>query len=155
MALAKISPAQAATINLARQHAGDGDRKAIKKEVFATIKAAFGIPADIKLKVETTDTASADYLVIKSKDDAVFNLSATGRWDGVAPVQTEAKRWFFVSKYTLMDLLIAEVTSVDEFDDGLTIHQMPDDLTEHATPGATVIIGPTGGAYVLTAESEF
>lgn len=152
MALAKISPAQAATINLARQHAGDSDRKAIKKEVFATIKAAFGIPADTKLKVETTYTSSADYLVLKSKDGAVFNLSASGRWDGAAPVQTEAKRWFFVPQDELRNLLTDHVLGEDtDFGDGTT--NPPTNAT--FSYDQAVALSDNAGIYVLIAESEF
>lgn len=166
MALAKISPAQAATINLARQHAGDSDRKAIKKEVFATIKAAFGIPADTKLKVETTDAAHPDYLVLKDKSNQAFELfPATGRWVNAPSAQVEAKRWFFVDQNDLRNVLVEEVLSgTDDFDDGLATHQLPDAVAENLPAGATVVISVLagqvdgcglGGVYVLIAESEF
>lgn len=65
MTFAKLSLAQAASINLAREHADDATRKLVKKEIFGAVKAAFGIPATAKVKCETTDAASPDYLIVK------------------------------------------------------------------------------------------
>jgi hypothetical protein len=75
---ATIKPVQSTIINLARNCASDKDRKAIKKDVFAQIKADFGIDPAIKVKVETID-GQPDYLVLKRSDNsAKFALGADG-----------------------------------------------------------------------------
>lgn len=106
---AKLSPALAAAINLARQHAGDDDRKAVKREMFAAAKAQFGIPADVKVKCETANTASPDYLVLKrSADGQPFTLTDDGLWVGAPAPQVQAQprvtRWFKVDRDDLIDI---------------------------------------------------
>lgn len=72
MAQLKITAVQAATLVALRSLPADSaDRKAAKKGVYDAARAAFGIPADVKLKVEIDDRASPDFLVLKDK--------ATGR----------------------------------------------------------------------------
>ena len=105
---AKLSPALAAAINLARQHAGDDDRKAVKKEMFAAAKAQFGIPADVKVKCETSNTVSPDYLVLKrSADGQPFMLDDVGLWvDAPAPqvqAQPRVTRWFKVGRVDMIE----------------------------------------------------
>jgi len=108
---ATIKPVQSTIINLARNCASDKDRKAIKKDVFAQIKADFGIDPAIKVKVETID-GQPDYLVLKRSDNsAKFALGADGKWNGATDV---AKRWFAVSQEALMDA----VTDSQDWDDG-------------------------------------
>lgn len=123
MAYAKLSPAIASAINLARQHAGDDDRKAVKKEMFAAAKAQFGIPDDIKVKCETSDTASAVYLVLKdSRTGQPFTLGNDGRWVDALPqqvqVQPRVTRWFKITKADLIeaakDAVVADGTDWDE-----------------------------------------
>lgn len=123
MAYAKLSPAIASAINLARQHAGDDDRKAVKKEMFAAAKAQFGIPADVKVKCETANTASADYLVLKrSADSQPFTLADDGLWVGaprqVAQVQPRPTRWFKITKADLIeaakDVVLGDGTDWDD-----------------------------------------
>ena len=108
MAYAKLSPALASAINLARQHAGDDDRKAVKREMFAAAKAQFGIPADVKLKCETSNTASPDYLVLKaSATGQPFTLAHDGLWVDaprqVAQAQPRPTRWFKVDRVDLIE----------------------------------------------------
>lgn len=119
---AKLSPAIASAINLARQHAGDDDRKAVKKEMFAAAKAQFGIPADVKVKCETANTASADYLVLKrSADGQPFMLDDVGLWVDALPQQVQAPRvtrWFKITKADLIeaakDAVVADGTDWDD-----------------------------------------
>lgn len=117
MAYAKISVAAATTINLARNHASDADRKAVKKELFAAIKDAFGIPQSVKVKAETSDTASPDYLVLKRQDNSVpFELDDNGKWTGAdpAPQRPNPTRWFFVTDDAIKDLAL----DTQSWDDG-------------------------------------
>lgn len=106
--IAKLSPAIASAINLARQHADDESRKALKREMFAAAKAQFGIPADVKLKCETANTASPDYLVLKvSATNETFQLGDDGLWVDaprqVAQAQPRVTRWFRIAKDDLIE----------------------------------------------------
>lgn len=75
MAIAKLTPTQAATLIAAR---GAYNRKAIKADIFAQAKAAFGIPSDVKVKVEVDETGDPDYLVLKNKHTgATFTVPDT------------------------------------------------------------------------------
>lgn len=117
MAYAKISVAAATTINLARNHASDADRKAVKKELFAAIKDAFGIPQSVKVKAETSDTASPDYLVLKRQDNGhPFELDADGKWTGAdqAPQRPNPTRWFFVDDEDIESIVL----DTQSWDDG-------------------------------------
>lgn len=135
MAHLKLTLAQAATlITLRSLPSTDAGRKDAKKGVFDAIRSAFGIPADVKLKVEIDDRASPDYLVLKDKTSGHKLLAnALGKYAGrdippvtvpVAPGSTvpaaQTAGRFSVSssgvkvinKATLMCLL------ADAFDDG-------------------------------------
>lgn len=124
MAYAKLNLATAAAINLARAHAGDDDRRAIKKELFGLAKAQFGIPDSIKVRAETANAAAPDYLVLKdSKTGQPFELAEDGLWVGAdRPVDTTPapKRWFFISKDDLLDAIKDHVAGEgrDWSDDG-------------------------------------
>ena len=119
MAYAKISVAAATTINLARNHASDTDRKAVKKELFAAVKEAFGIPQAVKVKAETSNTASPDYLVLKRQDNGQpFELDADGKWTGAdpAPQRPNPTRWFFVDDDQIKEIAL----DTQSWDDGYT-----------------------------------
>lgn len=136
MAYAKISVAAATTINLARSHANDNDRKAVKKELFAAIKDAFGIPQGVKVKAETSDTASPDYLVLKRQDNGQpFELDADGKWTGAdpAPQRPNPTRWFFVDDDQIKDLVL----DTQSWDDGCA---EPNSDALDGTPGHWVPI---------------
>lgn len=79
--IAKLSAIQASIINNARQHSSDEERKQIKREVYAVVKAKFGIPQDAKLKAET-DPGQHLYLVLFDKQDRAFVLGDNGQWTG-------------------------------------------------------------------------
>lgn len=131
---ATIKPTVAAILNLARTGADDKTRKAIKKDLFAQVKADFSIDPAIKVKVET-DATRADYLVLKRSDNgAKFALGADGKWNGATDV---AKRWFAVDAEDLKDL----VAETSDWDIGY------DDKPEQAAGDTTV--------YVQLTEADF
>lgn len=131
---ATIKPTAALVLNLARTVTVDRVRKAIKKDLFAQVKADFGIDPAIKVKVET-DATRADYLVLKRSDnDARFALGADGKWNGATDV---AKRWFAVDAEDLKDL----VAETSDWDIGY------DDKPEQAAGDTTV--------YVQLTEADF
>lgn len=131
---ATIKPTVALILNLARTGADDQVRKAIKKDLFAQVKADFGIDPAIKVKVET-DATRADYLVLKRSDNgARFALGADGKWNGATDV---AKRWFAVDAEDLKDL----VAGTSDWTDGY------DDKPEQAAGDTTV--------YVQLTEADF
>lgn len=134
---ATIKPTVAAILNLARANADDKTRKAIKKDVFAQVKADFGIDPAIKVKVET-DATRADYLVLKRSDNcARFALGADGKWNGATDV---AKRWFAVDAESLKDLVV-ETSEWADWDIGY------DYKPEQAAGDTTV--------YVQLTEADF
>lgn len=131
---ATIKPTAALVLNLARTVTVDRVRKAIKKDLFAQVKADFGIDPAIKVKVET-DATRADYLVLKRSDnDARFALGADGKWNGATDV---AKRWFAVDAEDLKDLVV----ETSDWDIGY------DDKPEQAAGDTTV--------YVQLTEADF
>lgn len=161
MAHAKLSLAQAKSLVLARTHATDTDRKAIKKELFSQVKNTFGIPDNYRLTVETSNTASADYLAIKvstkskvGTPGALFELGDDGRWVNAERPQAQASmaaRWFVVNGKTAYDALTLELLSNDSvtYADG----------AEHMPEGATAVtdrLAIKGDAVlVLMPESDF
>lgn len=93
---AKISRAQANTLIALRSLPNDADRKEARKEVFKAIKEQFGIPAEVKIKVEVDNQSSPTYLVVKNKYNEVFPLrDVDGKWTG-APAPTLPERRSFV-----------------------------------------------------------
>lgn len=156
MAYAKLSPAIASAINLARQHAGDDDRRAVKREMFAAAKAQFGIPDDVKLKCETSNTASPDYLVLKaSATGQPFTLGNDGRWVDAPPpqvqVQPRVTRWFKVDRDDLIEAAKDVVTGdgADWDDDS---HNSMAATAEYMVPGLKK--GADGTFYVEMTEDE-
>jgi phosphoserine aminotransferase len=96
MTYAKISAAQAMSINLARAHASDADRKTMKKEIFTDARRAYGIPDDHKIVVET-DSNSTNYCVIKNRETRQpYPLGDDGRWSSAASEHAEAIEWLWV-----------------------------------------------------------
>lgn len=153
---AKLSPALAAAINLARQHAGDDDRKAVKKEMFAAAKAQFGIPADVKVKCETSNTASPDYLVLKrSADGQPFTLTDDGLWVGAPAPQVQAQprvtRWFKLDASELIDIAkdVVNGNGADWDDDSYNSMAA---TADEVTPGLKK--GSDGTFYVEMTEDE-
>lgn len=61
----------------------DAAKKAMRKQLFAAIKARLGIPADHALKVELDDSRSSVYKkVLRKKGNAPYDLHADGKWTG-------------------------------------------------------------------------
>lgn len=59
--------------------------KPMRKQLFAAIKAKFGIPASHALKVELDDTSSDAYAVLlRKKNSEAYELHADGKWVGWA-----------------------------------------------------------------------
>lgn len=117
MALAKLSKAQATSINLARTHSSDKDRKAVKAEIFKLAKETFGIPADIKLRVETEDHTKDNFLVLRNAaDDAPFELGVDGRWLHAEPSSTieVGVRWFALPRDRAAEALTDDVLYGDD-----------------------------------------
>ena len=156
MAYAKLSPAIASAINLARQHAGDDDRKAVKKEMFAAAKAQFGIPADVKVKCETANTVSPDYLVLKrSADGQPFTLDDDGLWVGaprqVAAAPVRPTRWFKVDRDDLIEVA-KDVINSDGADWDDDCYNSMAATADEVTPGLRK--SSDGTFYVEMTEDE-
>lgn len=158
MAYAKLSIAQAAAINLARAHAGDDERKNIKREMFLSAKTLFGIPASIKVKAETSNAMSPDYLVLKdSKTGQPFELRSDNKWVNApadaAPAHQIPVRWFRVAKDTVLDLLKDEAAGSNEFDDGL--QALPDSIDSVGTVNLSdTVVLVNGDVFVKLAEYD-
>lgn len=156
MAFATLSRAQAASINLARQHGDDDTRRMVKKEIFAAAKTAYGIPQTTKLKCETADTTHDDYLDIKdSTTNAPFALSpVTGMWVGTVPVPTVAKRWFEISADQLTEA-ISEYMDNEYFE--LVSHPNVDSYlpTDCTFTHNLAFQHSTGNAYILLPADHF
>jgi acyl carrier protein len=136
MTFAKLSLAQAASINLARQHADADTRKMVKKEIFAAVKAAFGIPADDKVKCdcEAEFVGTPTYLVIRNSRTGQPYLAGSPAAPAPRP-----KLWFRLDADTAVDVLTAHMENDMSDDDldpcgldhpGLTTYDNPDLATD-------------------------
>jgi hypothetical protein len=162
MQYAKLSHAQATTLRLARGHASDADRKGVKKEIYAAVKEAFGIPATTKLTCEV-DPSKPNYGILrmaKTPSHRGFELDpATGRWNGAA----EAARvhvpssWFCLPADKLKQALIDAIETVM---DGHAETYETSDLealgAKKLTGGALdVALDDSGNAYVYLPDDQF
>lgn len=118
MTFAKLTAVQAAIINNARSVADKETRQAIKRDVFAAVKAKFGISDSVLLSCQTEATQKDDYLAVKvgkkNRDYAgyIFPLDVNDKWSGdfanVSALSTPAvpvdpRRWFRVPVQQLID----------------------------------------------------
>lgn len=86
--VATLTETQAAIVNQARSHSSADERKQIKREVFAIVKAKFGINETTKVAAFTKNPTHPEYLVLHAAGKSnpqrgkAFRLGADGRWDG-------------------------------------------------------------------------
>ena len=127
MTAIKVTPVFAATLNLARNHSNDADRKAIKKDMFATLKKALGIPSDVKLKVNTTGVDQPGYLVLHDKNGNTFEAGADGRWVGATPIPdavapADTFGWYAINAVEVASLAVsAFLAPGDVIDDSTSL----------------------------------
>lgn len=95
--VAALTAVQAAIINQARSAApglkdqGADERKQIKREVYAVVKAKFGLPEGVKLRANTKGTDQKQYLILHTGNGnrrggvapgLAFVLGADNKWTG-------------------------------------------------------------------------
>ena len=155
MAYARLSNAQTTTIRLARDHAAKGDRRDVKKEIFASAKANYGIPADHKLTVEM-DASVDGYALLRNSDSReLYTLDPnTGMWIGAGqPVRpTVPTRWFKVPASALIAALkgaLEEAVTTGALD---SADSLPDGVNAITNGALDVALDNDGNAYVLLAE---
>lgn len=157
---AKLSHAQATTLRLARGHANDADRKGVKKEIYAAVKEAYGIPQGTKLLAEV-DPAKPDYAKLRnSKTRDLFELDpTTGRWNGSAdPARVQVpSSWFCLPADKLKQALIDAIESAM---DGQAETYDSDDLEGLGAKklnggGIDVALDDAGNAYVYLPNDQF
>lgn len=92
-------------------------RKTIKTNLFAKVKARFGIPQEHKLKVEIDNSTDPMLgVLIRKKDGTVYDLDGSGLWVGAAPAaQVPAMGW--VKVHGLHTTLVDEAFDVASADD--------------------------------------
>lgn len=82
MAFAKITASHRDLLLTIRTITDTAARKRILKNVFAEIKAKYGIPEKHRLKVELDNASSPDYLVmIRKKTGEKYKLGVCDRWE--------------------------------------------------------------------------
>jgi hypothetical protein len=81
-AVAMLTAVQAAIVNNARANSTDAERKQIKKEVFAVVKAKFGIPESTRIKANTKGVGQKGYLILHDKQGNAFGLGTDGKFNG-------------------------------------------------------------------------
>lgn len=141
MAFAKLTQAQANYLTLARNMSNE-DRSAIRAELFRSVKTAFGIPDDHKLKVEIDDATLPTFLtLIRKKTNQPYVLGADGKWvdntaaqGTVTQPQPPAVRWFKLDNYDAGSLL-------DTARDCVSNDQVWEDGVQHAPSTATYVCG--------------
>jgi hypothetical protein len=122
MAFAKISPASALSLTLVKDHGTPADLKSARASIFQDAKARFGIPLNVKIKVEIRDRNNPDYCVIKTKGDVKFELADDGLWvnaaRNAAPVAAPAPKmgWFKLEKDALQELVVDTMTASEAVD---------------------------------------
>lgn len=92
-------------------------RKTIKANLFAKVKARFGIPQEHKLKVEI-DNISDPMLgvLLRKKDGTVYDLDIFGQWVGAAPA-APATTMGWVKVTGLRTTLVNEAVDIATPDD--------------------------------------
>ena len=158
MAYAQLTPSQANYLRLARTMS-DEDRSAIRAELFRSVKLAFGIPEDHKLRVEIDDAAHPQYLVlIRKKTDQPYVLGANGKWVGAsAPQGTVSRppvvRWFQVDSADVDDLMDAARQSLtnDWYEGSM---DKPDDLTTVYGSNGRLGVDTDGTVWIGLEEAE-
>lgn len=140
------------------QGVDDTARKAEKKARFAAIRAEFGIPDSVRLKVELDDRSSPDYLVLKDKVTGYTLLADTyGKYAGInypvaaAPVvepQPVADTPADTSRFTIVDpdrlLVINKATLM-----GYLASAVYDDNAQPPTATPPGMPAVKAGSYVL------
>lgn len=99
-------------------------RKTIKANLFAKVKARFGIPQEHKLKVEI-DNISDPMLgvLIRKNNGTAYDLDGSGQWVGAAPAaQVPAMGW--VKVHGLHTTLVDEAFDVASADDVVLDHEV-------------------------------
>lgn len=95
ISVAALTEVQARIINQARNASPDKkgpgaeERRQIKREVFAVVKAKFGIPENTRVKANTTGTQDKGYLVLHDKQGRAFQLGDNGQWNGQYALATD------------------------------------------------------------------
>lgn len=154
---ATLPSAFASSIKIAKQYATDDERKALKKDLFAQAKEAYGIPSSIKLKVNIEDTDDSEYLVLKdAATGEKFELTAAKKWVRAlatpAPVQVP-KRWFEtgIDAATLIDEATMNIDTAN-WDDGFD--DKPGGVCITDEDGREVVISGDGTVFVLVSEDD-
>jgi hypothetical protein len=158
MAYAKLSP-QSINLLLAirpMEAATPDEVKGIRKEIFASAKALFGIPADHALKVDI-DTPGATFgVLVRKKGGAVYPLHADGQWIGAAraPVAPPpaVKRWFAVDT----GAIIGQVQCDSDFHEGSVDapNRAPVD-TRFTANGLEFILDTDGKLFIQLGDTGF
>lgn len=153
MSFAKLSPAQAASIKLAKDHSSADVRKAIKKEVFGNARLAFGIPDDHKISAEIDPTDVNYGLIRNSRTRDVYRLGADGRWVDAAPVAAPAAavRFFKVTDVAEKLFDLASYSGDYDWHDGLVAAP---EGTALENDGYKAVVTATGDVYVALEESD-
>lgn len=94
MQVAKLTAVQAAIINSARANSSKEERKQIKREIFAVAKAKFGIPENLRLKVNTKGVDQKAHLVLHvggrgSDVGKAFQLGDDSKFNGTLVTKDE------------------------------------------------------------------
>ena len=150
MTFAKLSLAQAASINLARQHADADTRKMVKKEIFAAVKAAFGIPADDKVKCdcEAEFVGTPTYLVIRNSRTGQPYLAGSPIVQPTLP-----SRWFRINAQDAVDALTNYLDNDVDYDDLNSYDFAPEGAKAFDHPDLAVTA--SGDVYIQLAYGHF
>jgi len=97
MAHAKLSHSAAASLAFVRNLQNEETHTLVRREVFAQVKAAFGIPEKHRIKVEL-DASKPNYLdIVRKTDGARYELNAaTNKWTGAEVVPAVVERPVYV-----------------------------------------------------------
>ena len=127
--------------------------KGIRKEIFTSAKAMYGIPADHALKVDLDTPGEMYGVLVRKKGGAVYPIHPDGQWIGavVATVAPPVEhRWFRVE----MGAIIEQVTGGDDFVGGDL--DAPHDVdTRFTANGTEFILDTYGDLFVQLSSDEF
>jgi hypothetical protein len=155
MAYAKLSPQSINLMHAIRpmEAATPDEVKGIRKEIFASAKVLFGIPADHALKVDLDTPGEMFGVLVRKKGGTAYPIHSNGMWIGAvdAPVATprDEKRWFRVE----VDAIIEQVTG-DDFEYG-TLDTPPDVDTRFKAGGTKFILDTDGILFVQLGADAF
>lgn len=155
MSHAKLTQAQINILN-AVKGLDDGTRKPVKKNLFALVKDALGIPSGIRLKAVIDNTASAEYGYLHTKDGQRLNVGADGKFNGTFSDKPVVEKFGYVKLAGSMQTILKGIAIDSGKTAGDFVASVPGiSGTDNPVAGSTPVLTVDGNTYVLMSSKDF